>query len=344
MAAPNVVALIMAGGSGTRFWPLSNGEYPKQFLKLTGEKSLLSVTMDRIAPVVGKENVWVCALASQKALFQKEVPEFKNLILEPQAKNTGPCLMLSAYSLLKQGFSEDAVMIVLAADHHIEKVETFQKLLLSAVALAREKECLVTLGIIPTHPHTGYGYIEADMSTRPVRVKRFVEKPDQKRAEEFLRAKNFYWNSGMFVWRLGSIVKAFEKFCSSDWKALNSQGPEKAYPHLTSQPIDKAVMERADNIYLLPTEIGWSDIGSWGALYELRTEKEGANVVLSGNAKVIQSEGCLVHLPAGKSVALVGVKDLVVVEKDGHLLIVQKEKDQLVREAAKAFETTPRRG
>jgi len=338
MAVPKSLAVIMAGGSGTRFWPLSQPDYPKQFLSLTGKKSLIAETAERILPLVGKGNLAVVSVEAQQALIRKELPEVSRLILEPLGRNTAPCLMLTAYTLLKEGVSGDTVLVVLPADHHIENRKAFEQLLGSAISFAAEKDSLVTLGIVPTSAHTGYGYIEAEPGKGPsLKVKRFVEKPDRKRAEEFLAAKNFYWNSGMFVWRLDSLVRAFERYCTADWKTLNAEGPS-AYSKLTAQPIDVAVMEKADNLYLFPADIGWSDIGSWNAVYELKGQAP-SNLVMSGDVHSISSQGCLVHLSSGKSVALIGVKDLIVVEKDGQLLIAHRDQDQLVRDAAKAFET-----
>jgi len=343
MAVSKAVAVIMAGGSGTRFWPLSQPEYPKQFLKLAGEKSLIAETADRIAPIVGAENIYVCSVKSQAGLLKRELPQVSKLILEPQGRNTAPCLMLTAYELKKAGVTDDTVLVVLPADHFIQNQPAFEKVLTSAIAFAGEKNGLVTLGIVPTSPHTGYGYIETEAGPGPaLKVKRFVEKPDRARAESFLKAKSFFWNSGMFVWRLGSLVEAFEKHCAKDWKTLNAEGPEAAYGKLTAAPIDTAVMEKADNLFLFPADIGWTDIGSWNAVYELRA-KGTETVVISGDVQSIQSQNCLVHLPSGKSVALVGVQDLIVVEKDGKLLIARRDQDQLVREAAKAFETRPNR-
>ena len=342
MAGPKTVAVIMACGSGTRFWPLSQPTFPKQFLKLAGEKSLIAETAERIAPIVGGENIYVCSVEAQAPLLRRELPQVPNLILEPQGRNTAPCLMLTAYHLQRAGISDDTVLVVLPADHYIQDRPAFEKVIRAATELAREKDALVTLGILPTSPHTGYGYIETEGGAAPRKVKRFVEKPDRAKAESFLAAKTFFWNSGMFVWRLGTLVRAFEKYCTADWKTLCAEGPAAAYPKLTAAPIDTAVMEKADNLFLFPADIGWTDIGSWNAVYELRA-KSTENVVLSGDVKNIRSQSCLVHLPAGKSVALVGVEDLIIVEKDGQLLIARRDQDQLVREAAKAFETRPNR-
>lgn len=327
----------MAGGSGTRFWPASRTDLPKQFLKLVGTRSLIRETVERISSVVAPKDIHICAGTSQKALLAQELPDIRNLILEPEARNTAPCLMLSLHSLLKAGYAESTVMVVLPADHHIQDETGFGKTIRKAVATAKETGGLLTLGIVPTGPHSGYGYIEAPGAPNDVlRVKRFVEKPSHAKAQEFIETGHYYWNSGMFVWTLGALKTAFEKHAPADWQKVCTQG-EKAYAQLTAQPIDVAVMEKAQNIFVLPTDIGWSDVGSWDALYQLRAKNPGENVTLSGQCTAIQSEGCLVKVSPQLKVALVGVNDLIVVEDKGALLIVPRAKDQLVREAAKAL-------
>lgn len=337
MAASKTVAVIMAGGSGTRFWPASRPDLPKQFLKLVGAKSLIQETFDRISAVVAPEDIHICAGASQKELFARELPSFKNLILEPEARNTAPCLMLSLHALLKSGYSADTVMVVLPADHHIQDTPGFEKVLKRAIGCARETGGLLTLGIVPTGAHTGYGYIEAPGAPAEVlKVKRFVEKPSQAKAEEFLEAGHYYWNSGMFVWTLGALEAAFAKHTPADWQKISAAGAA-AYKDVSPQPIDVAVMEKAQNIFVVPADIGWSDVGSWDALYQLRAKKPGENIVLSGQCASIESHGCLVKVSSQLKIALVGVSDLVIVEDKGSFLIVPRAKDQLVREAAKAL-------
>jgi mannose-1-phosphate guanylyltransferase len=345
MADAEILAVILSGGSGTRFWPLSKKALPKQYLSLFGPRSLVQQTADRLAGVVAPNNLYTISTESQKKLLEAQLPEIKHHLFEPEGKNTAPCLMLTAAELLSRKVSPDSVLTVLPADHHISDPDAFRAYLKKAASFAREHEALVTFGIQPNCPHTGYGYIEAgdkSGSSGLHKVRRFVEKPDQKKAEGFLASGNFYWNSGMFVWRLRAIVNAFEKYLGDDWSRLlaASSGAErtKVYRSLKAAPIDTAVLEKADNVFVLPASMGWSDVGSWGALYELRNKDAAKNTSVSGQMHSVESRGCLVSVPEGKKVALVGVEDLIVVESDGHLLICRRDKDQLVREAAKILD------
>lgn len=331
------VSLIMAGGSGTRFWPTSTKSLPKQYLNLFGTRSLIQETVDRLLPLQKPEDIFICSGKSQWALLHEQLPEIKNLILEPVARNTAPCLMLSIREFLKRGYSDDTVVCVFPADHHMKNGDAFRSILKKAIAFAKTTDALVTLGIAPTSPHSGYGYIEASEKAedRVVPTKRFVEKPNTEKAREFLQSGSFYWNAGIFVWTLGSIKRAFESYLKDDWKNLlntNSDTEiEKTFATLKSQPIDVAVLEKAKNVYLAgAVDIGWSDVGSWNAIYELRS-KENENVTMNGNVESVESSGCLVSVPEGRQVALIGVSNLIVIESNGRLLIVSRDKDQLVR-------------
>lgn len=344
MAENELVALIMAGGSGTRFWPASRPTLPKQYLSLVDDKPLIAATAERVRPLISPDNLYVCSTRDQAALLDRFLPEARHRVLEPEARNTAPCLMLSLARMLRDGRSRDAVMLVLPADHHIADVAGFREIARSAAQLAARTGGLVTIGIVPESPHTGYGYIEAG---EPVGkgapggalvVRRFVEKPDRARAESFLRAKNFFWNAGIFAWKLSALEAAFEKFLPDAWARVLAARDEAAlaalYPELPAAPIDTAVLEKAQSLFVIPASIGWSDIGSWNALYELRAKAKGANVVASGRVTLKESEGCLVQVPEGKRVALVGVRDLIVVEHEGVLLIADRGHDQLVKQVA----------
>lgn len=335
----------MAGGSGTRFWPLSKKTYPKQYLKLFGQRTLIQQTVERLLPINAHENIFICSGKSQSTLLREQLPDIRNLILEPMARNTAPCLMLTVSHLLKKGYPLSTVMVVLPADHHIADEPRFHTVLKNAIRFAAKEDALVTLGIVPASPHTGYGYIEAGdkVSDGVQKTKRFVEKPSLEKAQGFLAAKNFYWNAGIFVWSLASIVKAFETYTPEDWGKIQSANTEAEFQtifsQVKSQPIDIAVFEKAKNVYTVPADgIGWSDVGSWNALYEMRSENS-ANVVLEGAVESFDSSGCLVNLTSGRKVALVGVKDLIIVENDGVLMIASREKDQLVRNAAEKLDT-----
>ncbi|NBX75704.1 MAG: mannose-1-phosphate guanylyltransferase [Proteobacteria bacterium] len=339
------VALIMAGGSGTRFWPLSQKNLPKQYLRFSGEKSLIQQTVERIRTLCKTEDIYISSSGTQKSLLQEHLPDISNLILEPTPKNTAACLMLSAATLLKRGYAPSTPMMVFPADHAIGNSAHFVELLKKAVSFASSQNSLVTLGIIPTSPHTGYGYIESGelIQADVLTVKRFTEKPEQKTAEAFLKQGGYFWNSGIFIWTLGSIAAAFDSFLSESWKRILDCDSEatlkEVFNSLPSLPIDTAVMERAKNVFVLPAgDLQWSDLGSWSALFELKTQNAKENVFLSGNVKQMDASGCLVQVSSGLNVALIGTEDLVVIEHNGNLLIAKKSLDQKVKDISQQFE------
>jgi mannose-1-phosphate guanylyltransferase len=343
MADNNTVAVIMAGGSGTRFWPLSQRNKPKQYLGLLGARTLIQQTADRIAAIAQPKNTFVVSTSSQRPFLDEQLPSLGGWMLEPAAKNTAPCLMLALADLLKRGYSPNTVMLVLPADHHIANTHAFNASLHLAIESAREEGALVTLGIKPDHAHTGYGYIEAGEETGKGvhKVKKFVEKPTFDKAAQYLRAGNYYWNGGIFVWTLASLKAAFETFCPDSWKKI-STGTESALPaiyeSLKAEPIDIAIMEKAETVRVVPAEMGWSDIGSWDALYRLLPKDSHQNAQLAGESLFVQTQGCMTSVPAGKKVSVIGAKNLVIVDTGDALLIVDRGQDQLVREAAKYFD------
>ncbi|MEZ4749890.1 MAG: mannose-1-phosphate guanylyltransferase [Bdellovibrionota bacterium] len=339
------VCLIMAGGSGTRFWPLSRKHYPKQFLKLVGEESLLRATYHRCLSLTDPERIAVCGLEAHQTLLAEEIPEITNWVLEPMGRNTAACVLLSALSLKASGFSPETVMAVFPADHHVGTPDKWLDLLKHAVHFASSENALVTLGISPTEPHTGYGYIEKGKASETegvFKVSRFVEKPDEARAKTFLASGNFFWNSGIFVWSLQAILSAFEKWQPEMLRQLSTAvtegNVEAVYPKVASLPIDKAIMEKAENVFVLPADIVWSDLGSWNAVYEQRASREGENLSVSGDTLFSESKGCLVQVPASTKVAVIGLDNVVVVEHEGRLLITRRDLDQKVKEAAERFD------
>ncbi|MCB0417039.1 MAG: mannose-1-phosphate guanylyltransferase [Bdellovibrionales bacterium] len=345
LPAKSALCLIMAGGSGTRFWPLSQKHYPKQFLKLVGKQSLLRATYDRCLQLTTPERIAICGLEAHRTLLAEELPEIQNWVMEPQGRNTAACVLLSALSLQAGGFSPETVMAVFPADHHVGTPDRWLELLEKAIHFAGSQEALVTLGIHPTKPHTGYGYIEKGKSSNAegvFEVSRFVEKPDEARAQSFLASGNFFWNSGIFVWSLQAILSAFEKWqpemLAQLSAAVNSDTVNSVYAQVPSLPIDKAIMEKADNVYVLPADIEWTDLGSWNAVYEQLASSEKENLSVSGEAFFSESQGCLVQVPPTTKVAVIGLENVVVVEHDGRLLITRRDRDQKVKEAAERFD------
>lgn len=345
MGDPKLLAVIMAGGSGTRFWPLSRKRLPKQYIAIRGQSSLIRQTVDRLTPLVEKSDIFVCSHRSHEPLLKEQLPEVSGLFLEPLAKNTTACCLFSVARLLHLGFSSSVCVVFLPADHFIEHPDRFRQFLGIALDFAKARDAFVTIGISPTSPHTGYGYIEAGDSSAPgvFFVKKFIEKPTADRATQFVEQGSFFWNAGMFVATLGTFAAAFEARVPREWQlmrsAVTSGKIDSVYPLLSSVPIDISVMERTSNIHVVPAAgIGWSDLGSWNALYELEHRENDPNVVLSGKVKNIRSVDCLVRVSRDKKIALVGVQNLIIIEDGDTILIADRESDQWVREAAAEFD------
>ncbi len=348
-------ALIMAGGSGTRFWPESTNQKPKQFLPLFGDQTMLQNTAARIQPLIPVKRTWVITNDRYVDLVQKQLPQVPaaNIIGEPVAKNTAPCVAASA-ALIQQR-DPDAVMIVLPADHLIKNSEIFRSTLQAAVEKARQSEVLVTIGIKPMRPETGYGYIEFDensgefMSGHSVKkVKRFREKPDIATAREFISAGHFLWNSGMFIWTVQAIRDAFQHYLPEVANAANSlqksskKGQKKAleayYHACPSISIDYGIMEKAQEVFVIPGDFGWNDVGSWKALYELSDKNEDGNALQNSLAIIENSSGNMIHGTGDKVIALAGVENLAVVETDDAILVCNLDQAQEVKQIVKKLE------
>lgn len=342
--APEVFAVIMAGGSGTRFWPASRRLRPKQFLPISGRRTMIAETRERIERIVPPERILVVTAESQVELVREALPEIplENVLPEPLARNTAPCIAFAAHEIARR--SVDSIQIVLPADHVIRPREAFTQTLAAAIAEASSAEVLVIFGVRPDHPATGYGYIEAgrelhDVEGVPVlAVERFVEKPDRARAEKYLAGGRHLWNSGMFVWRTSAIqaaLRAHVPVITQGFDRLDAGAElEKVYAELPSVPIDTAVLERATNIRMLPIDYLWSDVGSWAALPETREPDQSGNFSsLSGGAALVaeDAQGCVVYAEADELVALLGVRDLIVVRAGNATLVCPRDRAQDVR-------------
>lgn len=335
------VALILAGGSGTRFWPLSKPSLPKQYLRLFGKRSLIQHTWDRLTTFCKPKDIFICSGRGQARHIKNQVPKAKT-IFEPAACNTGPAVLLSMLEILAKGYPPSTVVGVFPADHYIVNTEAFTQVLNNAYAVAKQTQGLVTLGIVPLSPQTGYGYIEAGPAHQSGarKVAQFVEKPEKEKAEAFLKKGGFFWNSGIFVWQLGAILEAFRILAPKEFEAFSlSRTPRaiaKAYQALSALPVDKMILEKASNVYVVPAEMGWSDVGSWSSLQELKPLDLNRNCLEAEKTAAVESEGCFVHAP-GKTVALIGLKDVVVVAEGNSLLVCAKASDQGVGKAAIAL-------
>lgn len=336
----------MAGGIGSRFWPRSRKATPKQFLNVFGESTLIQNTVARLNGLVPPER---CLIVTHERYVEQTrqqlpaVPE-DNILAEPVSRNTAPCIAYAAMKLHAK--DPDATMIVLPADHLIKDVRQFHRVLNVAIDKAQDKDALVTIGIAPTHPETGYGYIqfngtlEMDAEPAAFKVKTFAEKPDLHTAESFLDSGDFLWNSGMFIWRADTILDQVHTHLPDAYEAfeplkdaLGTEGEHdqlvksfQSCPHIS---IDYGVMERAENVYVVPGSFGWSDVGDWRAVYGLSEKNEHGNAV-QGNVIMHDSSRCLVH-SNGRLIALVGIHDVMVVDTDDAILICNRESAQQVK-------------
>lgn len=346
MPDSHVFTVIMAGGGGTRFWPLSRRHRPKQFLSITAERSLLQTTWDRAVGVVGAaERVLVVTGMDYEQLTREQLPELPadNLLLEPQARNTAPCIAWATAAV--QARDPDGVTVVMPADHLIADLSAFRAAADAAVAAARQHGALVTFGVVPRYPETGYGYIEAGEELSPDnsdegiavhRVEQFREKPDRGTAEQYVAAGNFFWNSGIFVWTVADIGAALSLHLPEARTAAermlgahDHDSRAKAYAEMPATSIDFGVMERADNVATVKAPFDWSDVGSWAALQEVTDDNVGENVAF-GTVVDIDSKGNLIHAP-GALVALLGVEGLAVVQTDDVLLVASLDRSQEIK-------------
>jgi mannose-1-phosphate guanylyltransferase len=344
MSSTEVFAVLMAGGSGTRFWPASRRALPKQYLPIGTQKPLIRETFERLAGLVEPAHVLVVASRSHKKLVRALLPELPetNLLLEPVGRNTTPCIAWAASAIEQR--APASVQIVLPSDHVIHPAARFRELLATAVAAAAREELLITLGVQPSEPAMGFGYIECgEPRAGGLRtVRRFVEKPERARAEEFLRSGNFLWNAGIFVWSTAAILAALQRFAPQTLAGARKldRAPGRAqFARLESISIDKSVMERASNVCVIPLPLEWNDVGSWNAL----PESSGPSAAGGGALLALESSNCIAYAPPGEVVALLGVRDLVVVHAGKVTLVCPRERAQDVRALVAAMEQRDKR-
>ncbi len=345
----NNYCVIMAGGVGSRFWPMSRSSRPKQFLDILGTGvTLLQQTYERFLPLCPKENIFIVTSEQYRSLVMEQLPGVKeeNILPEPARKNTAPCVAYASYKIHK--LNPKAVTVVAPSDHLILKEQTFVKAIRSCFRKAKEEECLITLGIKPTRPDTGYGYIqfrESDKKEKDSRIKKvktFTEKPDAEMAKFFLQSGDFLWNSGIFIWSSKSIINAFENYQPEmamlfrDGNAFYGTPKEKAfikeaYADCKNISIDYAIMEKADNVYVRSSAIGWSDLGTWGSLFTHINKNENGNAIVGKNVMMYDSKNCIVNVSREKLAVIEGLEDYIVVESDDIILICKKADEQQIR-------------
>ncbi len=346
MAAKDNYCVIMGGGIGSRFWPFSRESHPKQFLDFFGTgRSLLQMTYDRFKRFVPEENILIVTNESYAAKVKEQLPEIgaDQILCEPTRRNTAPCIAYASYHIFAR--NPKANIIVAPSDHLILREEEFVRAASEALEFVADHEQLVTLGIRPSRPEAGYGYIQMaeEKVGNFIRVKTFTEKPNAEMAAVFLASGEFLWNSGMFVWNVGSILEAFRKYLPEVTSALESgmanyNTPqeqafiEQAFPYCPSISIDFGVMEKADNVLVMPVDFGWADLGTWGSLYELADKDQDANATLKTRALFYEAERNIVTTDnPDKLVVVQGISDCIIAESENVLLICRSEEEQRIK-------------
>jgi len=340
--------VIMAGGIGSRLWPMSRTVHPKQFHDVLGlGRTLIQQTFDRFTDVCPVENIFVVTNSIYKKQVSEQLPQLKEsqILCEPDRRNTAPCVAYACFKI--EGIDPHANIIVASSDHLILKEDLFKETIFLALKQASASDCLITLGIKPSRPDTGYGYIqftedEYTVDTSIKKVKTFTEKPNLDLAKEFLASGDFYWNSGIFIWSLKSIIKAFEKFMPhtnglfSEGRGIYNTDKEEEfitgiYSQCKSISIDYGIMEKAKNVYVVLSDFGWSDLGTWGSLYTHARHDKNGNALIGKNIKVYDSSNNMIRMPKDKMVVIQGLHDYIIVESDGILLICKREDEQQIK-------------
>ncbi len=343
---PHTYVAIMAGGVGSRFWPGSREARPKQFLDMLGVgKSLLRLTFERFLPICPAEHIFIVTNAAYRDLIKAQIPELSDnqIVCEPSRNNTGPCVAYTAFKLA--ALDPEANFVIAPSDHIVLQEAAFLEKISQALEFAADHDALLTLGIPPSRPDTGYGYIHfGEAVTENIRkVLRFTEKPNLETARQFLDSGDYLWNAGIFIWSARSILSAYEQFSPDIFQILEpgaglyNTAEEAAfisdhYPATPNISVDFAIMEKAANVYTLPAEFGWSDLGTWGSLHAECPKDENDNVLQGGRILALDVDNCLVRTPPGKLVVLKDLSDYIVVDEGDVLLIYPKSKEQEIKQ------------
>lgn len=344
--------VIMAGGIGSRFWPMSTPEFPKQFVDVLGTGStMIQMTVERFAPLCPMSNFWVVTSASYVEIVREQLPGIpaENILAEPCARNTAPCIAYACWKIRMK--DADANIVVTPADALVVDNEEFRGVMREALDFTSQGQRIVTVGITPTRPETGYGYIQCSgadstMESRILPVASFREKPSLDVAQQYLAAGNYLWNAGIFVWNVATIVDSMRRFvpdlaekmdamAASFYTRFERETVEDIFPTCEKISIDYAVMEKADYIYTIPGDFGWSDVGTWGSLWTLLPHDQNGNAVVGENVHLYDCKGCIVHAPNAASVVLEGMEDSIVVERGGRILVCRLSEEQRIKDFQK---------
>lgn len=338
---------IMAGGIGSRFWPMSRTGYPKQFLDIlnTG-KTLIQWTFERFAAFIPKENIYVVTSNEYINIVSEQLPDipFENILGEPSRKNTAPCIAYISFKIAQ--IDPEAALIVAPSDHLILDTIAFKKVCMEALSFVNKHNALVTLGIQPTNPNTGYGYIQYEqpgVADNVYAVKTFTEKPNVELAQTFLASGDFLWNAGIFVWQIKNVLIAFEKYLPEMYEVFFAEKDnfntaeeqhtlEQLYPQCTNISIDFGIMEKADNVYVIPSSFGWSDLGTWNSAYDNLEKDEVGNAIAGDQVIAVNSTNCMIHKQSDKLVLLQGLDGYIVVDTKDVLMICKKDKEQEIKD------------
>lgn len=347
---PNNNLVIMAGGVGSRFWPMSTTEYPKQFIDVFGTgRTFIQMTYDRFKGLVSPKNVWVVTSRQYADIVAEQLPDIPkgNILLEPCRRNTAPCIAYVSWRIKVK--NPKANLVITPADHLVTDVVEFQRVVESALKFTSETDSIVTLGMTPTRPETGYGYIQADLqepslSNKEIyRVDSFKEKPNLATAQQYIKSKEYYWNSGIFIWSVNTIVNALRIYEPEMSRIFESMLPvygtereqaviDEKFPLCESISIDYAVMEKADEIFVFPADFGWSDVGTWGSLHTIAPRDAQGNNVIGNKVKLYETHNCIVHTTEEKRVVVQGLDGYIVAEKGNTLLICKLDEEQRIKE------------
>lgn len=340
----------MAGGVGSRFWPMSTEKYPKQFIDVLGVgKSLLQLTMERFSSICLPDNVWVVTNQNYASIVKEQLPDVpeNNILCEPCRRNTAPCIAYVSWKIKAQ--DPKANIVVSPSDHIVTNISEFTRIITKCLEFTSETDSIVTLGIKPTRAETGYGYIQADLSSSSLsnkeifRVDSFKEKPDLKTAQQYIQKKNYFWNSGIFLWNINTITNAFRIYQPAIANIFDSLQPiygtlkeqeaiNKYFPECDNISVDYAIMEKAEEIFTCPADFGWSDLGTWGALLEHSKKDLFGNSCIGNNINLFETHNCMIHTAQAQKVVIQGLDGYIVAEKDGILLICKLSEEQRIKQ------------
>lgn len=350
MARINNHLVIMAGGVGSRFWPMSTADRPKQFIDVLGVgKTLLQMTVERFGKLVSPENVWVVTNQSYASIVQEQLPEMPadHILCEPCRRNTAPCIAYVSWRI--KSTDPKANIVVTPSDHIVINIEEFQRIVKACMTFTADTDAIVTLGIKPTRPETGYGYIQADpASSSPrnkeiFRVDSFREKPDLETAKKYISKSNYFWNAGIFIWNVNTIVNAFRIYQPTLARIFESMLPiygtereqdvvNERFPECESISVDYAIMEKAEEIFVCPSDFGWSDLGTWGSLLQQSHKDLYGNACIGQDIQMIESHNCIIHTTQEKKVVVQGLDGYIVAENNGTLLICKLSEEQRIKQ------------